>query len=364
MKVKSLKNIALSFLLVSVLACSTEPLNSPSGYVNIGINFPQKGFSIKAIPDATEKIDIIIKGTGLTEDIKRSITKDESSKSIVIEKLPTGDKEIIVSASDKDNKVLAKASANINIEAGKINKVEITLKELVRDLKVNLDNYPANGSKSFVEIKAEDKTIFKEFEGKSIVFEKFDFQGDIEIKAGVFDEDSTPISSIKTKVSVKDVDIVKVKLNPIIFNLEEEFDLNESLTFSLGAFSGIVDNFIFKDENNKSPKIDKVTFKLNGKEIPTPTDRNKPICVSLTDNIEVNVEASDPDNDKLSFFWANTRTTDAGGYRSRLLKERSSSITLSERLRGNHSLGFIVTDRKTFVGPRTFYFQAKVLCNN
>lgn len=361
MKVK-LKNVALSFLLVSVLACATEPLSKPSGYVNIGVSFPQKGFSIKAIPESTEKIDIKISGEGLTDPITRSIKKSESSKSIVVEKLPTGDKTIEVSASNGSNQVVAKASAKVNIQGGKMNTVELELKEILQNLKVVLDNYPANGAKSFVEIKMGDKTIFKEFEGKEITFDKFQPQDQIEVKAGVFDSGSTPLSSIKAKVSIKDQDTLKLKLNPIIFNLEEEFDLDENLTFSLGAFTSIADNFIFKDLNNKVPKIDKVTVKLNGNEIPAPTDRNKPKCISLTDNIKVEVEASDPDNDKLSFFWANTRTKDNGGYRARLLKERESTITSSARLKGNHALGFIVTDRKTFVGPRTLYFTARVIC--
>jgi hypothetical protein len=101
---------------------------SEFGFIYTSVKFPNQNFKIKAIPSNTSLISVEITGKGLSESIKFTLSKDNSSR--VIQQVPAGEKQVLAIAKDSDNKKLAEGIGNINVIAGKNNLLEITLKEV------------------------------------------------------------------------------------------------------------------------------------------------------------------------------------------------------------------------------------------
>lgn len=97
----------------------------------MSVNFPQnKWLSVKAIPQETFLILVRVNGTGIDaqKPIAFELTREKNSR--LLSAIPTGDKSVKVSAIDEKGKLLAQGENQVNVEANKLNKVEVELSEV------------------------------------------------------------------------------------------------------------------------------------------------------------------------------------------------------------------------------------------
>lgn len=105
-----------------------------SGYVMASVKFPQKGFNLKTIPSDTALILVRISGDGI--DSKRPLSVDlyQDNPTRVVSAVPQGSKLVKANAFDSNGNLLASGENTVNVIAQKLNKVEIELKEVKKDL--------------------------------------------------------------------------------------------------------------------------------------------------------------------------------------------------------------------------------------
>lgn len=138
-------------LLGNLISCTQTPTHPQStdrqstGSISFRLAFPpislqnQTGFSLKAIPAGTRSFEIHISGAGLTEPktVKITATAGESQKTHSIGDLPTGPKQVRVTAFD-ENKALATASQEVMIVASQTTRAEFDLRSALFALEVKL----------------------------------------------------------------------------------------------------------------------------------------------------------------------------------------------------------------------------------
>ena len=355
------KTILKLSLCLLVFGCAT-PSNQSVGFIKLGVQFPNSGFSIKAIPNETEKIEISISGEGLNEPIKKEFSRSETKAKddkVLLEKIPTGKKTIAIKALSKEGVLLAEASEETEIESGKLKQLTIELKELLKKLKLSLSNYPSDGDSALIEIKSGETTLTKEFKGNSIEFDKL--KGKVKVRVSVVDKDAMPIATSSDEIDLNLKNEVNLNLDKLIIDQEDvDIDINAFIPSNLKA---ILDKTVIKVSGNNPPSVDKVTLKVNGTERevpPAPNLSKTAICVNENDDISIVVDTSDTDGDKVNFFWAKTSPNQEqkGRFKVNLLPEKSN--ILSRRVNfpvGTHSLGFVITDRKSIGFPYTLYFN-------
>ena len=339
--------------LIFLISCST-PTND-KGYVKLDFKFPQKiSFNTKTIPDSTESLEISIQGEGLSDPLIKKISRNNSDK-VFFQEVPIGLKKIKVSAFDNSSKTLATGQTDIYIKAGQINKANLELKELLKDFKIILSNYPGDGY-VYAQIKTKNKVIQEEIKNNQIELKDIE-PGNIDLKVTAFSNDSTPILSIEKSLDTSSSDLAEVKLDTISLPGVSDFDINTSIPFEvLGLLNKVKIDF----NNNKAPKIENIELLINEKNTIPSLLASKPICVSSSDNIKINVKASDADNDKINLYWGQNSII-GNKYKMKLENERGTSLSKSgaELGSGNNSIGFILTDRKSFIGPVALYFKVQ-----
>lgn len=132
----------ISVALVALIAnCSVMNANNNLGYMFIGVDFPKKGFSIKKIPLETTKILLEISGVGFTNTLQIFLTPEYPKISLA---MPIGNKNISVTAFDKDSKILAFAKNTTVIKNGQNTRVELVLVEGTTPLNPSPDSINNN----------------------------------------------------------------------------------------------------------------------------------------------------------------------------------------------------------------------------
>ncbi|MGE3726862.1 MAG: hypothetical protein AB7I41_14985, partial [Candidatus Sericytochromatia bacterium] len=133
----------LGLLLLSNMTSCTQIPTHPegTGRISFRLAFPsaQAGFALKAIPAGTRSFEIQISGAGLTaaKTVRISATAGENQKNHTIGDLPTGPKQVRVTAFDAD-KALASASQAVTITASQTTRAEFDLRSALFALEVKL----------------------------------------------------------------------------------------------------------------------------------------------------------------------------------------------------------------------------------
>lgn len=354
----------ISFLATICLMSCSVPVsntNGNTGFIKLGFKFPQKtGFSVKAIPTETEAFQIKIQGDGLNEAIEKKITKENSDK-VLIQEIPVGNKNVEVKAMDSSGKVLAQATSNIEIKGGQVNQLTLELKQLLKNFKVKINNFSSSTPYVFAEFKAKNKTIQQEVKSNEIELTDIE-PGDMSVKISAFSDDSTPVLNINKTIDTSKSDSEELNLESVI--LPRLSDLDAS-TASPIQFQNLIDQIKINFKENSAPKIEGMEVFVNGQSVNPSFNREAPVCLIPSDNIRITIKTSDNDNDKVNIFWGQNSLINST-YKMQLLDERGTSLSksASDLGIGNHSIGFIATDRKSFVGPIGMYFSvAENKCN-
>jgi cell division septum initiation protein DivIVA len=347
------KKIISILSLISLVSCSNINTNK-SGVIKLGFTFPEKsGFSIKAIPNNTESFQINISGEGLGTPIEKKITKDNSEK-VLIQEIPSGNKTVIVKALDNSGKLLAQAEEKIEIKAGEVNKLTMELKELLKNFKIKIRNFSSNTPYVLAEFKANNKTIQEELKSNEIELKEIE-PGQLKVKISSYAYDSTPMFNFNKTIDTSKSNSEEIDLEQISLPKVSELDASN---ISPIQFQKIIDTLKIDFKDNKTPRIEGIELLINGKNVDPSFNRLNPSCVSTSDSIKISVKVSDQDNDKINFFWGQNSLID-GNYKMQLNEEREASIfkSASDLGIGNHSIGFVVTDRKSFIVSPGIYFN-------
>lgn len=119
-----MKKIFKSLLLLSlcnILVDCTNYTNNNEGYLNIGIKFPEKGFTVKKVPDATKLIYVQIIDenpevrpfeSDISKPVNFNLTREYSKKLIGV---IGGNKNIIAEAINAKNQVIGLARGKIHV---------------------------------------------------------------------------------------------------------------------------------------------------------------------------------------------------------------------------------------------------------
>ncbi|MFN8671652.1 MAG: hypothetical protein U0457_06145 [Candidatus Sericytochromatia bacterium] len=354
-----MKKIASLFLLLTVFSCSNiNNINytSSTGGVILKFDFPKK-FSIKAIPNSTEKIKIKISGEGLQSSIEKIIDKN-SDKVQTFKELPIGKKNIEIQAIDSKAIILAKGNKDLVIEGGKLNKAEIVLQELLETLKLNIENSPSEANFKVIEIIGSNNQVkFKEFEGNEVEIKDIPL-GKADIRITAFDKNSFPLATKRTQVEVnkevKNISLSGIKL-PDLSEISEDSLQPKELFDKL-------DEVIIKAIPNTPPQISNISLEINGNQIINPPIvPNLSECVKVGDKINVSLKVIDENEDKLGAFWGLTSRLTNGKISFKLLDQKTTDLNYTvDFSEGNHSIGFLATDKKSYTNPLALYFKA---CN-
>jgi hypothetical protein len=127
------KNLILTaFLglnLIGLYSCATGTLGSGSyGYLRTSVQFPERKFSLKVIPESTTTIVVKVTGEGLTNPIRFNLTRENPSRLLL--DVPQGSKKVEASALNADGKTVAKGQADANVIAKSFNSVTVNLTEV------------------------------------------------------------------------------------------------------------------------------------------------------------------------------------------------------------------------------------------
>ncbi|MFN8575404.1 MAG: hypothetical protein U0354_00970 [Candidatus Sericytochromatia bacterium] len=340
-----------SLLLVS---CSMPNTNN-SGTIKIGFKFPEKsGFSIKAIPSNTEAFQIKITGNGLTNPIEKKITKNDNSDKVLVQEIPVGIKKVNVKALDNSGKTLAQAEKEVDIKAGELNRVTMELEELLKNFKVKITNFSSSTPYVLAEFKTKNKTIQEELKSDEIELKDIE-AGELKVKITAYADDSTPMYNINKTIDTSKSNSEDISLESISLPKISDFDAS---SITPVQFQKTIDTIKIDFKNNKTPKVENIELLINDKSVNPSFNRFIPLCVSISDNIRVNLKASDEDNDKINYFWGQNSLID-NIYKMQLLDERGSNLSRSASSfgLGSHSIGFMVTDRKSFILSPSIYFN-------
>lgn len=96
------------------------------GYITTSVRFPQKGYSIKVIPEGTKVVSVEVTGVGLTSSIKFDLTDSEFRR--VVKDVPIGQKFVSAVAKNATGKILAAGQNSVEVLANVNNVVEVDLK--------------------------------------------------------------------------------------------------------------------------------------------------------------------------------------------------------------------------------------------
>ncbi len=352
MKMSKITKIVL--LPLFMLSCSIPNNNIQYGTVNVNFKFPQKGFSLKTIPQDTEYITMKITSKN-SDTITKRINRSDSGKKISIENLLVGERNIEVEAFDIDNKGLAQTQGSVNIEAGRTSQITLELKESLDDFIVNLINFPDNGVNVISELTVGSRVIQKQSVGKQINFGKFP-PSKAKLKVVVLAKDSTPLSYLATE----EVDVfnnVPVVLN----NIDLEGAINVGYEKVAEIFNGSLVNF----KNNSKPVVNSFKVSVNDQEQTLISTSDIPLCVNKDDKIKISVDSSDKDGDKLNYFWEKSVLIAKYNYSRTLETERGNILNqvvgyqelFDDDDLEDYSMSFVVTDKKSLVDPKTIYFR-------
>ncbi len=343
MKIKKILNGLL--LPIFILSCSVPTNNNEYGTVNINFKFPQKGFSIKAIPQETEYITMKIISIN-SETITKRINRSDSGKKVSINNLSIGEKKVELQAFDKNNIELANTQGNVKIEAGKTSQVTLELKGLLDNLNVTLNNLP-DDSEIISELRVGSQIIQKQSTGNKISFGQF-APGKAKLTVAVLAHDATPLAY----VAAKEINIsnnVSVDLTKI--------DLNSYTDLTYSKILSIISNAIIDFKDNNKPVVNSFKVFVNDKEKVIPPLK-KSICVNVGNKLRIEVDASDKDGDKLNYFWEKITLLNNDNYRALLENERGNILNkVVDNTSNTYSYSFILTDKKSLVGPKTVYFD-------
>lgn len=355
------KKLLTTLSLISIASCSTP--SNEKGYIKVDFDFPQNtGFSTKAIPNTTTSFQISVQGDGLTSPIVKTITKDSTEK-VLIQELPVGPKKIKVVALDNSQKTLAEAETDIDIKAGQINQATLELKELIKNFKITLANYPVNTPYVFAEIKMNGQVTQQELKTNEINLT--DTKGSkVDVKVTAFSEDSTPISNVIKTVDTSASESEQVSLEPVVLPSVSEVSENSSLL--IFQLQSTLNRIKVDFKNNTAPKVGKIDLTVNGENRIISTISSLPICLSPSDNIRISVNATDTENDKINLYWLKNTLVNDNKYKVELDSDRSLVYAKSGSQIGvgNHSINFLATDRKSFTGVTSLYFNvSETGCN-
>lgn len=119
-----------------LLACQTTTPPVSSGALSFRFQTPAANpgvFQLKAIPQGTEKIELLITGDGLQNPITRSFALGAagSSHQETIPNLPVGNKQVRVQALN-GQELLAQGTASVSIQANQTAQTEIELLPIVK----------------------------------------------------------------------------------------------------------------------------------------------------------------------------------------------------------------------------------------
>lgn len=351
-----MKNKLLYALLsVGFFSCAISSNIKPTSELALNVRFPQK-FSIKTMPDATEKIHIKISGVNLDKPEERDITRKDAG-SVIIKGLPIGKKNIEVEGFDLNNKLIAKGSKDTTIEAGKVVTEKVELFGLSQKLQLKFENYPENAELAILEVKGKSAPIYKEFNSDTLDLDSLP-NGDYNIRVTVFNSNSVPIAHKKTTITLdsaqKNIVLDKIKLPEIS-------EVTTGLVAVPKELFEVLNSVLIEVPNNNKPKYETPVLYINGVEQKVlPIDNTNPICVKKGDTLKVSVKTADTDvNDKVRIFWGVNSRNDDDSLTFKLLDEYSNDLVypVNFDVGTNHSLGFLLTDKKSYVGPFSIYFK-------
>jgi hypothetical protein len=350
-----LRNIKMLFLMglsLSAVSCSLPgAINNQTGYLGFNIKFPQaSGFSIKAIPASTQSISIKITylNSPGVEPITQTITRAQANDPVQIKELAVGNIKIDVQALNSDKKTVAEASAQTSIKSGEVTKLTMVLKSLLSNLKLVLTNYPAGGEVATAEIKPKSgPPIYKMFNGQELDLTDV-ATGDASVRVSVFKNDATPLANTSANVNIGASESANINMDNLSLPDLSDLAITGIPTQLLAAINKLL--IIFPD--NSPPELKNLNIIAKGPTRPTSIGSG-PLCLNPGDNLELTVTATDKDNDQVNFFWGMSSNENGQG-RFRLLPERSNKLTRTVDFGlGAHNINYIITDKKSFIGPGT-----------
>ncbi|MEK7433116.1 MAG: hypothetical protein AABZ74_08295 [Cyanobacteriota bacterium] len=380
-------------LLTSVLflgACSNPSdlvslSNERTGSTSITFKFPsiKSSFGIKAIPLSTDSIEIDILGKGIDAPIKRTAKRSDADKDgnvkLTIKDLPAGEKNVKVSAFDANKKLVASGTDKTVIEADKVAKLTILLKEEA----IKEEPKPPVVTEKPVEKPIEEKPI-----EKPVIPEVIN-KGKLSIKLTGFSAGTFSIysrlntaggtslvkSSSTDTLDFEDVASGTTKLNAVITSnglpiakITKEFEIDKDKRVVDLAVDKITPITEFDTDlavaETKIPESIKSLFAghLIGASDVAPLSfgkANVDIAVDggavasgtdfkITENSSLKITAKNPDQRQLKYIWAITKSTSTTNkLNTKIIDERGSvlQVKLDPTIK---YISFIATDEKTY----------------
>lgn len=316
MKLKTIKLILLTSVLL--YSCSINNLDK-SGALDISVKFPnnEQIFNTKAISNKTEIITINISGEGYNKDNIIKISKNEANKQGLYTKkiygLPFGKKKIIVQALDKNSKVVSIDTKDIDITEGS-NKATFEFKNILQFINFKFKNYLSNSYKTLIELEDEGGTRnYKEISNDNLLMEDLQ-NGILKFKTTVIDSFGYPISHSEQLININDNQSEYfIDLKNVSFPQKTQLDLNKQNieagqnfladleeSFIPKAVTDIFDKNIIRFPENSKPLFENLT--ING-QLRNKQNLQSSVILKKGQNLNINVKANDPDNDKFCYVW-------------------------------------------------------------
>jgi len=393
---KKMKNKLL--LLTSVLflgACSNPSdlvslSNERTGSTSITFKFPsiKSSFGIKAIPLSTDSIEVDILGKGIETPIKRTAKRSDADKDgnvkLTIKDLPAGEKNVKVSAFDANKKLVASGTDKTVIEADKVAKLTILLKEET----VKEDPKPNVVTEKPVEKPVEEKPIEEKPIEKPVIPDAV-AKGKLSIKLTGFSAGTFSIysrlntaggtslvkSSSTDTLDFEDVASGTTKLNAVITSnglpiakITKEFEIDKDkrvIDLAVDKISPITEfDTDLGVAESKIPESIKALFAghlIGASDVPPLSfgKANVDIAVDggavasgtdfkITENSSLKITAKNPDQRPLKYIWAITKSTSTTNkLNTKIIDERGGilQVKLDPTIK---YISFIATDEKTY----------------
>jgi hypothetical protein len=125
---KKLRFAFLGLILAGLFNCNTvDQPKGRTGYIVTSVEFPAKSFTVKTIPESTDKILVRINGRGIPPEspISYELTP-EDTKSVVGE-VPEGNKTVKAVAMDVNGNIVAVGESSVNVIPLMLNKVKVVM---------------------------------------------------------------------------------------------------------------------------------------------------------------------------------------------------------------------------------------------
>jgi hypothetical protein len=353
--------VLLGFTFASVGCSIPGSVGQQTGSVGFKFQFPQSPnkFSVKTIPSSTEKIEIVVsRREDLTSQsaITKTITRADADNSLVLKEIPIGDIKVSVKALNSSGKTVAEASADATIKADTTTRLTMDLRALVNKLKLILNNYPSGGETATAEIKPNGgKPIYRLFTGNELDLDEVE-TGNAPVRVTVFKNDATPLATAAATINVGSSETASVNMQSL--ELPDLSDLGIT-----GIPTQLLDklkNALIQFPDNTAPELKNINVVVKGPSRPLTFSKDKPLCLNNGDSLEIKVEATDKENDPINYLWGITSPFDETVFKMRLQPERDGILARTVSLPvGNHSIGVIMTDKKSFAGPVTLYVSVQ-----